>query len=183
MPVAERRLGLRRLGLRRRASGPRDARGPRRADRRGGPARHPRPARPRPEPHERPAPVVPGRARRATRAPRLLRLGRPGAGRLAAEQLAARFGGAGVDARRADRPVLPAQLPADAARPELVERGACATRSTTILRFWFDRGVAGFRIDVGHALDQGRASCATTRRRRRTATRWSRRRGQAASTT
>ena len=34
-----------------------------------------------------------------------------------------------------------------------------------ILRFWFDRGVAGFRIDVCNLDHQGRASSATTRPR------------------
>ena len=40
------------------------------------------------------------------------------------------FGGAGVDARRSVGSVLPAQLPAVAARPELVERGRARRRST-----------------------------------------------------
>ena len=46
----------------------------------------------------------------------------PAAGRRPAEQLAVELRRVGVDARRAQRPVLPAQLPADPARPELVER-------------------------------------------------------------
>ncbi len=106
------------------ASRPGHARGPRRADRRGRQARHPRPARPRPQPHQRPPRVVPGRARQPRReAPRVLRLGGPEARRLAAQQLAELVRRPGVDARRGLRPVLPAQLPAHAARPQLVERG------------------------------------------------------------
>ena len=31
----------------------------------------------------------------------------------------------------------------------------CARSSTSILRFWLDRGVAGFRINVAHGSDQG----------------------------
>ena len=75
---------------------------------------------------------------RDARAPRLLRVGRPEAGRLAAQQLGELVRRPGVDARRGVGPVLPAQLPADAARPELVERGgprgvrrrSCASGST-----------------------------------------------------
>ena len=54
---------------------------------------------------------------------RLVRVGRPRARRWAAEQLGERVRRSGVDARRADRPVLPPQLPRRAARPQLVERG------------------------------------------------------------
>ena len=59
----------------------------------------------------------------ATRAPRLLRVGRSEAGRRPAEQLAVELRRPGLDARRPLRPVLPAQLPPRPARPELVERG------------------------------------------------------------
>ena len=121
--LAERRLGLRRRRLHRGAPGPRHARGPRGADRGRRRARDPRAARPGPEPHVGPPRVVRRRARRPRRrAPRLLRLGRPGGGRRAAEQLALELRRRGLDARRAQRPVLPAQLPADPARPQLVER-------------------------------------------------------------
>ena len=54
--------------------------------------------------------------------PRLLRLGRPGAGRRAAEQLGVELRRLGLAAPRADRPVLPEQLPPEPARPQLVER-------------------------------------------------------------
>ena len=84
-PVAERRLGLRRLRLHRDPPRPRDARGSRPARRRSRGARDPGAARPRPEPLVRPAPVVP-------RATRLLRLVGRGP-----EQL-------GVDLRRRLRP-------------------------------------------------------------------------------
>ena len=115
LPVAQRRLGLRRLRLPRRAPRARDARGPRRARGARRRARDPGAARPRPQPHERPAPVVP-------RAPRLLRLAR-GPQRRAAQQLEEQLRRPGVDARRGQRPVVPAQLHARAARPRLVERG------------------------------------------------------------
>ena len=62
------------------------------------------------------------RSSRTARAPRLVRLGRSRARRLAAEQLGEQLRRSGVDARRRDRPVLHAQPPARAARPELVER-------------------------------------------------------------
>ncbi len=55
--------------------------------------------------------------------PRLVRVGRPEARRLAAEQLDEHLpsGPARVDPRRDHRPVLPAQLPPVPARPQLVE--------------------------------------------------------------
>ena len=53
----------------------------------------------------------------------LLRLGRPGPRRRAAEQLARRDRAVRVDPGRGQRAVLPAQLPAQPARPELVEPG------------------------------------------------------------
>ena len=140
----------------RRAPRARDARGPRRADRRGGPPRHPRAARPRPQPHQRPPRLVPGRAGRPRRAPpRLLRLGRPEARRLAAEQLDELVRRPGVDARRAVRPVLPAQLPAE--QPDLNWWNEEVREAfDDILRFWFERGIAGFRIDVTHGIVKDR---------------------------
>ena len=53
---------------------------------------------------------------RDARAPRALRLGRPRTRRRAAQQLGLGLRRPGVDAARADRPVLPAQLPAHASR-------------------------------------------------------------------
>ncbi len=121
--VAQRRLGLRRLRLLRGASRAGHDRGPRCAHRCRGGARDPRAARPRPEPHERSPRVVRRRRERARRAlPRLLRLGRSGGGRRAAEQLGVQLRRLGLAAARADGPVLPEQLPAQPARPQLVER-------------------------------------------------------------
>ena len=172
VPVAERRLGLRRRRLQRRAPGPRHARGPRRADRRGGPARHPRPARPRPQPHERPPPVVPGRAARPRRPPpRLLRLGRPGARRRPAQQLALELRrlAPGRSTSRSGQFYLHQFLP-DAARPQLVERGgargvrrrSCASGST-----------AAWRASASTSRTRSSRTAAARRpaRRRRTTTR------------
>ena len=118
-PVAERRLGLRRLRLHGHPSRPRHARRPRPARRRGRGARDPRPARPRPEPLVRPAPVV-------SRAPRLLRLVGRGPEQLGVD-LRRR---PGVDVRRRARPLLPPQLRRAAARPRLVEpRGPRGVRA------------------------------------------------------
>ena len=120
------------------------------ARRRGRRPRHPGAAGPRPQPHQRTAPVV-RRLPLVARAPvtaRLVRLGRSEARRLAPQQLGEQLRRPGVDPRRGDRAVLPAQPPARAARPQLVERGGPARSSTASCSFWFDRGVAGFRIDV-----------------------------------
>ena len=78
---------------------------------------HPGPPRPRPEPHLGAAPVVPRRA------PRLVRLGRSGARRRPAQQLAVGLRRLGVGVVGAGRALLPPQLPALDARPRLVERG------------------------------------------------------------
>ena len=122
--LSERRLGLRRRRLLRRST-PSSAPSTtstsslREANKRG----IKRPQRPRPEPHVRSAPVVLGSAHVEGRGEaRLVRVGRPGARRWTAEQLGVELLGRRVDPRRADRAVLPAQLPADAARPQLVER-------------------------------------------------------------
>ena len=54
---------------------------------------------------------------------RLLRVGRPQAGRVTAQQLAGQLRRPGLDRRPRHRPVVPPQLPAHPARPQLVERG------------------------------------------------------------
>ena len=122
---------------------------PRRA-RRGLPrARDGGAARPRPEPHERPPRVVRRRAVGPRRPPpRLLRLGRPCAGRRPAEQLAVELRRLGVAAARADRPVLPEQLPAEPAGPQLVERRGPrgVRRGPALLVRARDRGLADRRL-------------------------------------
>ncbi len=101
--------------------------------------------RPRPEPHVRPASLVPGAAR-------LLRLGERGAQQLAGD-LRRRFR---LGARRGSRELLPPQLREGAAGPRLVEPARSGREFQRILRFWFDRGIAGFRIDVAHGLVKDR---------------------------
>ena len=172
VPVAERRLGLRRRRLLRRASRARHARRPRAADRRGRRARHPRAARPRAQPHEHRASVV--RGRRAHRGTRSIATGTcgPTRSRTAAppNNWVSAFLGPGVDAttRRPGSTYLTNFLPEqadlnwwnDEVRDEF----------DRILRYWFDRGVAGFRIDVAHMIVKDRelrdnppASASTTR--------------------
>ena len=138
------RVGLRRLGLPRRRPRRRHARGPGRARRRGARARDPRPPRPRPQPHERPPPVVPRRAQRPRVATsRLVHLGRARRGRLSAEQLALRLRRPRLDARRRQRRVLPAHLPAGAAGSHLAERGRARRlrRDPPLLVLARDRGL------------------------------------------
>ena len=53
-----------------------------------------------------------------------------------------------------------------AARSQLAQSRRCAQAMLDVLRFWLERGVDGFRVDVIWHLDQGRRSSATTRRTR-----------------
>ena len=65
----------------------------------------------------------------------------------ASQQLGQHLRRPGLEARPGQRPVLPPQLPA---RPSPTSTGGtrrCGRPSTTSA-FWWDRGVAGFRIDV-----------------------------------
>ena len=110
--VAQRRLGLRRVGLHRDSPRPRNARRPRPTGRGGRDAGNPRSPRPGAEPLVDPASVVP-------RASRLLRLGRRDPEQLGVDLR--RRSGLGV--RRGAWRVLPAQLRARAAGLELVESG------------------------------------------------------------
>ncbi len=66
------------------------------------------------------------------------------------------FGGSAWTLRRADGPVLPAQLPARASPTSTGGTTDVREAFDDILRFWFDRGVAGFRIDVCHAIVKDR---------------------------
>ena len=86
------------------------------------------------------------------RAPRLLRVGRRQPRRRAAEQLAGCNRHAGLAVGRCHRPVLPAQLPGRRSPTSTGGSPAVHDEFRDILRFWFDRGVAGFRIDVAHGL-------------------------------
>ena len=140
-------------------------------------ARHPRPARLGPEPHVRPPPVVRGSRSSRDDPQRDWYVWRDGARRTAARRTTgARPSGGrlGVDARRADRPVLPALVPARAARPQLGEPEVEAAMHD-VLRFWLDRGVDGFRIDVVATDRQGSAAARRRRRRAAGATRTGRR--------
>ena len=136
---------------------------------------HPRPARHRAQPRLRPARVVPAGAGRR-------RPARPSAsasssataaapdGERAAQRLDQQLRRAGVDAgdrgRRPPGPVVPAPVRARAARPQLDQPRGARPSSSDTMRFWFDRGVDGFRIDVAHGLVKARGSA---RRRRRSA--------------
>ncbi len=78
-----------------------------------------------------------------------------------AEQLAEQLRRLGVDPhhepRRHPRPVVPAPVRPQPARLR-VEQPEVQEEFRSILRFWLDRGVDGFRIDVAHGLhkEEGR---------------------------
>jgi hypothetical protein len=77
----------------------------------------------RADPHLRPAPLVRGEPQRAGQLEaRLVRLARPEAGRISAEQLAERVWRVRLVARPGDGAVLRPRLPAGAARPELAQQ-------------------------------------------------------------
>ena len=154
-PSAARRRRLRRRRLPRRRSAARHPRRLRRAGRRGAPARAQGDGGHRPQPHlDRPR-LVPGGPARGPR------LRRPASG-----TSSARGGGRAASCR-----------PPTGSRASAAPRGRgcptgsgtstssppssptstgttrrCAPTSCTTLRFWSDRGVDGFRVDVAHGL-------------------------------
>ena len=79
----------------------------------------------------------------------------------------------GLGVRRGQRRVLPAPVLPQAARPELGEPGGPRRPSTTMMRWWLDRGVDGFRMDVINMISKEpplpdgavRSSAAVTARR------------------
>ena len=58
------------------------------------------------------------------------------------------FSGSGLGARRGDRGVLPAPVLPQAARPQLGEPARSGEAVYAMMRWWLDRGVDGFRMDV-----------------------------------
>ena len=119
LPLAAQGRRLRHLRLLRRRPAARDPRRLRRARAHRARPRHPRDRRPGDEPHLRPAPVVPGRARRQGLAlPRLLRLGRREAAGEARRPRLPRQGGLQLGVGRGGGPVLPAPLLLAPARPQ-----------------------------------------------------------------
>ena len=103
----------------------------------------------RAEPHLRPASLVPRKPRVAQQSEaRLVPLARPGAGWRAAQQLAQQFRRQRLGAamrRRASTTIIPSS------RSSPTSTGAIPTVRRAmydVLRFWLERGVDGFRVDV-----------------------------------
>ena len=116
------------------------------------------------------------------RPPGLVRVGRRQGGRAAAEQLGQQLRRSRVDTRRGDRAVLLPQPPGGAARPQLVERGRCGTRSTTSSASG-PTGAWPGSASTSATSSSRTPSSATTRRPPRTTTSRRRCSGSAACTT
>ena len=93
---------------------------------------------------------------RASLVPRASRLVHLVAGRRAAEQLGLGLRRARLEPRRAERALVPAFLLPGAARPRLAQPGGRRARCRTVVRFWLERGVDGFRVDAIDRHGQGR---------------------------
>ena len=152
LPVADGGLRLRRQRLLRRRSVVRHAGGRRPPDRRRARARHPRAGRLGAEPHVGPAPLVP--SSRARRGHRRSATGITGGTAAAARRRttgARVFGGPAWTLDDATGQwylhlFLPQQPDLNWSNPEVVDA------MHEVLRFWLDRGVDGFRIDVVHCI-------------------------------
>ena len=108
-----------------------------------------------PEPHLRPAPVVRRRPGRAATTPSATgtsgatprpTAARPTTGSRSFERPA------GVDPRRGDRPVLPAPASCPSSPTSTGRNPEVVAAMHDTLRFWLDRGVDGFRMDVVHLI-------------------------------
>ena len=155
LPLAAARPRLRRRRLPRRRPAVRHARRLRRDAGDGPRPRHQGDRRRRAQPHLDRAPVVPGRAGRGTgrpgaRALRVPRRHRPRR-RQAAEQLGLDLRRPGVDPRSTDGQWYLHLF--DVSQPDLNWwNPEVHDEFETMLRFWLDRGVDGFRVDVAHGL-------------------------------
>ena len=155
--LADGRRRLRRRRLPRHRPGLRHPRRGRGADRRGARARPAGHHRHRAQPLLRPAPVVPGGARRGPGSPDarpVLVPPRPRRGRRpAAERLAVALRRPGLDPGPTDGSPGWYLHMFDAEQPDLNwDNPEVRAEFEDVLRFWFDRGVDGFRIDVAHGL-------------------------------
>ena len=160
VPVAARRRRLRRVGLPRHPPRLRHARRGRAAHQRGARARHPHDHRHRPEPPLERAPVVPGRARRRPGIARARAVLVPPGQGAERRRDARRAGSRTSRATRGRAPSNPDGTPGEwylhlftPEQPDLNwNHPDVRAEHEDILRFWFDRGVAGVRIDSAGLL-------------------------------